>query len=510
MSDSGDRPPWLYGLVRDASAQSEPLSVVLLLAITVAGAMAVVAFGSGALADTEQSVEIQRNEHVMTLLDSRGAMVALGEARSERLSLRASGGGTYRVDESSGWLRVEHVNVTDSGADETIYNSSLGAVVYENEDTAVAYEGGGVWRTRDGGTTMVSPPEFHYRDATLTLPIIRVTEGGAGTGAGGSSLRIAPADDSRQVFPNVTAGPTDGTETGAPYDGSNATYVNPVENGTVNVTVHSEHYRGWAEYFRTRTEGKVSTNGRNEAYVELRTAGRVGAFQVPAEGNAVDVRGVKSGHNVSDYSLSLAADGHFNNMHWSMYHSSPTTRFELHVYSDGKCKSGTYDGELDVSIYYWDGGSTYQGWQNASIDPASSPDFSVDCTQSPAVLHADLTGDTPLEYGEIQLTGGDNKWHFGSEIKNDDLESNPTLDQHPAVDPGEITTGDPETLAFVVNHYFGVMAPDFELTVTDGPGGSERVEEGASVGNLVYESSDDGRFITFLHVTENEVEVRMT
>lgn len=513
MNESGRRVPWLYRVVRARAGQSEPLAVVLLFGLVVAGMTAVVAVGGDALEESQRSADMQRTENAMTLLDSRGAMTALGDSDTQRVALGGSEGGQYAVRPDSGWLRVVHVNFTEEGDNETIYNASLGSVAYRNGDELVAYEGGGVWRTTDRGTSMVSPPEFHYQAATLTLPVVRVS--GTDARSGRTAARITPVTRARRVFPNASVDETEGeNETGAPYDVTDAPYRNPVANGTVVVTVRSAHYRGWAEYFRTRTSGTVTVDDdARTASIELKTLGLVGFFEMPREGNSVRVRGVAGSHNVSNYSLTLRANPHFQNLHWSMYHDSPGQDFELHVHSDSQCTGGSYDGELDVSIYYDDGAGGYEGWQNSSIDPSSTSAFDVDCSKSPAVLTANFTSDTPMTYGDISMSGDENKWYFGPEIKDGSVDSEVEFDDHHPDDfdadgsPKTYNETEAEEMGFLVNHYFSLMSPKFELTVTDGPGGSERVDEGASSGRLDYDAAEGRHYITFLHVTENEIRV---
>ena len=510
-TDSPVRQSVRSGFKADSRGQSETIAIVLILAITVFGTGSIVMLGSGAIGNTERVSELQSTEHAMTLFDSTSAVVALGDSPSKTVDLGVSGSGAYEVRDS-GWIRIEHVNYTGNGAAETIYNESLGSFVYVNGDTAIAYEGGGVWRREDGGSVMVSPPEFHYREATLTLPIVRVH--GSGSTPGGD-VRISQADETRRIYPNASAGIA-GDETGAPYDGTDWNYTNPVRNGEINVTVHSDYYGGWATYFRTRTDGNVTVDHANEtATVQLVTVENVGDFRMPNEGNGVKVRGMGSGHPVTNFRMTLKSDegNSFNNLHWSLYSDSGSEEFEYHVYANDKCKgNGGYDGTLDVSIYYHDGGDeTYEGWQNRSIvpgDPGSGEDFVVNCDDG--TLTMNLGSDVPLEYGPIQTTGSDNKWYFGPEIKSRSVPGETTFDQHDADDDDDpYATGETAELGFLTSHYFGRIGPSFDLTVADGPGGSSRVDEGESYGTLEYEQTTGSRYITFLHITENEIRVEV-
>jgi hypothetical protein len=518
------RPPWLYRLVRDRSGQSTTVGVALLLAIAAIGVTAVVALGGSALTDTQDAADIQRTEHAMTLLDSRGAMAALGEAESQEVTLSGNADGSYEVDSDSGWIRVVHHNFTGT-QNERILNRSLGSVRYTTGDTVIAYEGGGVWRTQDDGTVMVSPPEFHYRDQTLTMPLVRVA--GSGGAAGRVTAEVSPVSSSSKVvrvFPNETANTVDGT--GAPYDDADdSSYDNPVENGTVVVTVHSEHYRGWATYFEERTEGNLTVDhAAKTASIELVTLkGAPGPFDMPLVGDAVEAPSVAQQHNVSDFQLTLEPDtsnaNAFNQLHWSMYHQGPNgQQFELHFAGQGRCDSATADGftkgstELSVSVYYRHNSSApSEEWERTLSDPhLQSRPIHVDCSSGAPRLDADLTSSFAMEYGDIDIQGSDNKWHFGNQIKGQDAPDELTFDQH-ADDPSdEFDDGESATIDLLINHYFSRMGPDFELTVDAGPGGSQnRVSEELSSGVLMYDTVDGAEFIQFLHVTENEVRVEL-
>jgi hypothetical protein len=494
--------------------QSTVVGFALLIGLVVVGAAIVLLAGSTALADTQQQAELERATHTMTLLDSRAAMVALGDAESQSVSLE-SDAGEYTVHEDRGWLKIEHTNFSRNGNTEVMFNRTLGSLVYDQGQTEIAYQGGGVWqRGENGGSTMLSPPEFHYRDETLTLPVVRVGSGYAGGDP--SRINVQPRERARHVYPNAT-GPTAGDETGAPYNVTDGPYDNPVRNGTVTITVHSRYYLGWAAYFSTRTEGDVRLDAPNET-VELElgtTAVPIGDFQMPMEGNGLDIRSIDGGHPLDAFTLTLEPDGHYSNMHWGMYVDDGNQGFEFHFHSSnpGQCKANPtphYDGELRLSVYYFDtrdGATVHEEWYHYPIDPNSNPNYNISCPSGE--LMVDLTADTPMTYDDIETMPGvsaaSNKWVFGSQIKSESItNSTDSFDVHPE-DTGQYAPGGTEELGFVINHYMGLLGPDYELTVTDGPGGSSRVDEGASGGELRYDIASGAQYVRYLHVTENQI-----
>jgi len=234
----------------DSRGVSNVLGLVLLFAIVIAGVVVVVTVGVTALDATRGELDTGRAEKALTQFDSRSAMVALGGTSHQGVDLAAAGGAGYGVDPEAGWMNVTAHNET---ADEhkTLVNATLGAVVYGSGDESIAYQGGGVWQRTESGVRMLSPPEFHFRDQTLTLPIITVD----GDRSLGGNARVTRAKRSAVRYPNATA---------------DSNFTNPLDDGYVNVTVNSGYYEAWGQYFEQRTDGDVFYDHENEtALIQL-------------------------------------------------------------------------------------------------------------------------------------------------------------------------------------------------------------------------------------------------
>ncbi len=210
--------------------QSETLGFVLLFGIVLVGALAIVGLGVSAIGGFQQDLSADRAEKTLTQFNSQAGLVALGGADAQRMSLPSGDEGQYQVNEDEGWMRVTAIK--KSGGEETVMNTTLGSVSYENGETQIAYQGGGVWRASDAGGTMVSPPEFHYRDGTLTLPAVNIT----GSGQVDGELTVTH-EETTEKFPMSQ---------------------NPLQERKINVTVKSQHYLGWAQYFEERTNSDVT------------------------------------------------------------------------------------------------------------------------------------------------------------------------------------------------------------------------------------------------------------
>ena len=509
-------------------AQSGPIGYVLVFAIVMAGMAIIVLIGVSGLSETQSQSKIQRAEHSMTLFDSRAAMVALGDSNGQTISF-GQGGGTFEVQDESGWMRIVHNNYSEDDDDEreVIYNKSMGALLYENGDQSLAYQGGGVWRhAPDGEARMISPPEFHYRGATLTLPIIRTL--GGGNAKGSVDVSIQPQKQAELVFP-ARSPPTAGDEIGVPYNGTERNYTNPIRNGTVNVSVRSDYYEAWATYFRDRTTGEVTVWDSNRTVrLQLKSiGGPPGSFTIPEEGESVPADGIANGHPLKEFEFDIVYTNG-NNDHFSLYDEKNNEEYELHVLPTGNnyhnsCPGSPPDSDVYVGMYYYsgDGSGEYEYWEG-EIDPSNSA-ISWSCTSDGPQLSIDMLSDSvDMDYDQNAPgiscgggPGGGNKWRFGEHIKCDYSHGDATLDQHAGAGVGweptiQYSAGDTSTgrtLDEIVNHYTSLMGPDIDMTSQMGPGNSRAIVQDASSGTLTYETASGAQYITYLHVTENEIAV---
>lgn len=221
----------------DRRAQSSLIGVVLVFGLVMLGTGVTLYLGSQAIADTEDQVSRERAELSFTQLDSAAAQVALGESGVQTVDLgtgmrgdvTVTGGGTISVRVKDG---------------PTLFRHTLGRVEYAGGGTTVAYEGGGVWRGTGRESVMVSPPELHYRDGTLTMPVTVVSPGEDRSGN-----RLTVQDKSVA------------TELG----------LGAVHNEIVVLEVESAHYAGWAQYFSSRLGDSAVTvdHGAETVSVEL-------------------------------------------------------------------------------------------------------------------------------------------------------------------------------------------------------------------------------------------------
>jgi len=217
-------------------------------------------FGLSGLERSQGDFAIAEAENAFAEIDSKAAMVALGGSPAQKVNPGLSSEGNVHVTDD-GWIRVRLLNVSNGTVETNLLNQTLGSIIYERSGTTIAYEGGGVWRLGDNGSVMVSPPEFHYRDTTLTMPIVNVSGS-----ASHDQVQITDAGSRVQKYPNQSADLT-----------------NPVRDRNVNITVHSRYYEAWGRYFEERTEGTVVYDHSNQT-VTLRLVSSPTGVTTPIQG----------------------------------------------------------------------------------------------------------------------------------------------------------------------------------------------------------------------------------
>lgn len=478
-------------------AQTSPLGIALIVGITITAAVMIVFVGSAALETTQDESRIGQAEQAMTQFDSMASKVALGDSKSQNVRIGQQGG-NYRVDEDAGTIEIYHEdwdeNLEDEYDDEIIFGPKpLGAVVYNTGDTEIAYQGGGVWRSgEEGVSTMVSPPEFHYRQATLTFPIIRVS--GSGSRTGDTTAQVTQQQVAQDIYPNP----------GEFYPDGDREYLNPVQDGNMTVRIQSEYCAGWRSYFEERTEGEVSECDEDGTVTaQLITLGTQGDFDI-MKGSNLQVRGQPEEDPLNDFELEFESDSNsgFNNFEWKMYSDDSSDRaFEIYI----EATEGGGDGEpVHMHVFFSeDDGDNYHSWVISSDDTDA---FTIEDEKEDATLVVDLLNAsrdiTYEDFGDYDLSqgGGPNNGAGPVYSSGDgDFIGDEEFGEE------EYEEGDREQLDTVMQYYFG-QAGDLDMSINERQQGGAGLSD-SSTGTITY--AGGGRVVTFLHVTENEVRVEL-
>jgi len=208
--------------------QSSVLGVVLMMGFVAAAAVSVFVVGTATVAETRDTAQEQQVENTFKQFNKDVASVAYG--RQKYRSMR------FDIEDQTAAFRQEdtgNIKVVKDGT--TIVDEDVGSLVYENKGETIAYQAGGVWRGTGEDSRMVSRPPVEYQNGSLTFPI--------------------PALDGDD---QIHAGKLDINKRKTESPVNNVGYI---EGELVTLYITSEHYMGWAEYFRTQTNDvAVSVN----------------------------------------------------------------------------------------------------------------------------------------------------------------------------------------------------------------------------------------------------------
>lgn len=230
-------------LSKNHRGQSPLIGVVLMIGLVTISVAGVLLIGSSAVHDIRDAVEVQNAEHAMREVDARLSQVAFG-ANDEHILDFGGQDGNVEVTQD-GAMTISLVNGSNPPCRGRI---QFGAIEYRAEDgQVVAYQAGGVWERTDNGSVMLSPPDMQYRNGTFSFQLVNVTGSSSG-----------PVERLRATK-NVTASREDSAALRETFSAPRCT---PPDNATL--TVESNYYRAWADFFRTHIDGgTVAVNDSN-------------------------------------------------------------------------------------------------------------------------------------------------------------------------------------------------------------------------------------------------------
>jgi len=339
---------------RSDRSQSEVLGTVLILGLSMTVIGTSLALGGVAVGDLITDAESTNVETGMAHMSSKLSLVALGDADSQRFSLGSIQEGTLSVRPEAGSIRVYNA----TGGSRELLNenrTTMGALVYAGEDDEIAYQGGGIWTKQGNASRMTSPPEYHYRGTTLTLPIINVT--GEGAIGGRPDGRITPVTVAEDAVPGVST---------------------PLESGTIEVEIQSDYYQGWYTFLNDRTEGEVTIDHANRTVVStltvpdtvtFDTALSVGSIYDGAGNGNVNNGNGNNGNNGQGNNPLGGTDYEDNVQHRS---AKPLIASEIAAANESNADKGCLPacgGPLTAGTYYVDGDLSLG--QDLEIDTSS-------------------------------------------------------------------------------------------------------------------------------------------
>ncbi|VVB84596.1 Uncharacterised protein [uncultured archaeon] len=237
-------------LIESEKADAEVIGHVIVLGITITGIALILLVGVPSINHMQDMVNLKDAEQTFTVLDSRASKVALGESMQQLMNMNLAGGTVTVVPNSSSdpsYMLFEMKNATTTLIP---INIPMGKIIYRLGEREVSYEGGGVWSKYPEGSVMLSPPEFSYNGVTITLPVLTISGNSSISGKGAASIRINKSTDPVTLYP----------------DPSKPDYVNPIslDVSETKITIKSEYYDAWADYFRSITLAYVEEDPVNK------------------------------------------------------------------------------------------------------------------------------------------------------------------------------------------------------------------------------------------------------
>lgn len=417
---------------RDDRGESEIIAVVLLIGVVVIAAGLLVVYGVAAVDERQEVVADTQAERAFEQFDTRASRVALGGESVQQVDFGLVDNEGHLYSDDEGWIRV--VVTAEGGTPVEVTNTTLGTVYYKRGETVVASQGGGVWRAdSDDGSAMLSRPEFHYTDQTLTLPIVSV-DGDTGLA---DRVQVTKAGPTDRVFPEPASGLT-----------------NKIRSGTVNVTVQSRFYEAWGRYLEENVGGLVT-------YDAARQQVTVTFFGLP------DIRGYDVGIIATSDTGELRLEGNGPNAAYiDSYNSSDGP------YASSQSNNGSIRTAGDVSMF---GNSRIFG----DVEAGGFVDIN-----SNAEVRGDVEWTTGTEPDATKITGEVRRIDgvpsvppidsfvtaYVSQIRQDN-----DNDLTPAITGNVLTTSGPTTELRSGDYYLHTLALDSETLVLNTTEGNVRI-----------------------------------
>lgn len=460
-------------------AVSSVIGILLMFALTVISISAMMIYSVPAIDELKDNSKSQNVEQAFTILDSRMSKVALGESPLQTTSFSLMGGEISVNDESNSDtsnIKIVIQNTTDSTPIEE-FNCSLGTFEYTLDERKIAYEGGGVWsKYRDnGGSVMVSPPEFHYNGETLTIPIMTIN--GSSSTSGKGEVNIAVTSDNKPfvLYPNTSI---------------STSRTNPVTSDKVYIYIESEYYDAWANY----AESMIYTNAEKydvnkTAMIELDVVPPMGTTTLT---NQIKIGAVNSSNTlpIYDFFMNLKAAGS-QDLNPSNYQIKATSDTKTLIYS--LSKSGGND-QLEIEVTYMDTSveSEYiEHWEGEDVFQVNDGESTVDFLNDSFMMKY-APKKAPKNVPKNEGADPDFSWDTPGDTT-----------ELPDVD---IEDGDTSFLNNLTQHYLKLITKDGPVVFNiNSPGKSDPVDYDTSSVTLNYDVKAGG--VTYLHVTQNELEM---
>jgi len=492
-------------LLKNKNGVSSVIGISIILMISLLSIGLMLLYTMPLISNTQDMAKAQKVEQAFTVFDSRTSKSSLGESPLQTTSLSLMGenldiyGKNNHYNESrimiillsnSSWYDSFYLNrgawnswkPYQNEYDFAGFNASMGKVRYYSGNQVIAYEGGGIWsRYPDGGTIMISPPEFHYNGETLTLPIMKVIGNDSTGGSANVNINVKSSNKPVVLYPNTD-----------PITG-NQNFTNPLTCDKILIYINSEFYDGWAEYAETLTTTHAILDHKNKtAIIEMDTKPPMGTFPLATSFKIgkLNQSNPEPIYNFSFYFEDVSPEAsNFKSVLTDVYATSGTKTLHYEI-KKTTIESITYS---DTAV-----GTTTETWRSTG-SPNSTFKVYIDNSyvdtknkgkDKKANTTFDLVSDTyPLKYEDKK----------GTEFSWDQV-SPTTMTPNLTISDGEI-----QSLNNITQHYMKLLAQDGTIKCTWSQKNNDKIIVKDSTYTLIYDGG--GAILTYLHITSNELEV---
>jgi len=351
-----------------------------MMGFVAAASVSLFVIGTSTITSSQNAAEDAQIENTFKEFNKDVSSVAYGRDKYRTM--------TFEVQDNKAAFRQEDtgtIKVFVDGTEEV--NKSVGALVYERDDSTIAYQAGGVWSGSGNDSRMVAEPPVEYQNGSLTFPIAAL-QGDENLRAGGLDIRkketVSPIND----------------------DGY-------IKGKLVRLEITSEYYMGWAEYFRTQTNDvAVSVNHtppgpKGTVVVKLGKPVANGNFQNGVLATGGDDGDIETDNGNAGISGPVAATGTVTDNTGNIDDPNPEENVESELYElDDAIERKVSDAETNGSIENkqisagdtLENGETYYDDDGFSL---SGGQVTVDLSSGDVTLIVD--GDMTLDGGNIKV-----------------------------------------------------------------------------------------------------------
>lgn len=223
---------------------SDVVGIAILISLSIAGSLVILAFGGMALNTFTEQAEHDLADDSLRNVDAR--LSALADSPVDETTTVTFPDGAARKIEanaSAGRLivtaRTKSTYTEYTARDTCSVTQTMGTIVHEKENSnEMVYQGGGLWKNSLSGTQVESEPMLDYDGGTIRFSFVNIS-GLDGVSTGEKLTASKLSDESRALTANVT----DRISDCYTVQGGQGTV--PVE---IDVTISSRYYDGWARY----------------------------------------------------------------------------------------------------------------------------------------------------------------------------------------------------------------------------------------------------------------------